>query len=443
VFRVYDAATGASASTLVDVQVKTFVDGQVRPIYCGYTEYGADNFIIAENDNQGELYTNPNVPVTAYGFQFVDQLTQEVAAEVIRPNAVSWIFLGDAPGLEFGKIYDVSVKHTVQLNGNGVIANYWSDYGTSCPIGLEGLLPVKLRSEYCPSVTPLYLDELVKSKTSPGADLYEFTFDGGGESFVKYKQNNYQVSLATVGTPANGLKYGVTYDVQTRARVNGNWTPEGDICQITMASEPPQNQLSQTSCSGGPYEIGLNPPDVLRATPVAGTYRYHFRFIPVGGGTRYFKDMTSYNLPLGNNMSFLTPGDWLVDVRIVAGGMTGTWGPACTITIGGGTIAHGGEGDDLTSKWIGDELSSAMYIYPNPNSGEEFVIELQSDEELLGKARVEVLDMTGREVYTQQAVLDGKQGRLKVRPTDALGSGVYTIRFSIGEKRFVNLLVVE
>jgi hypothetical protein len=188
-------------------------------------QYGAENFIIAENDNQGELYSNPNVPVLAYGFRFVDQTTMTVAAEVVRENAVSWLFLGDVPGLEFGKVYDVSTRHVVQLNGNGVFANYWSEYGTSCPIGLEGLSPVRLRTEYCPTVTPLYLDELLASQSSPGADVYEFTFNGGGETFVKYKQNNYQVTLASVGSLADGLKYGVTYDVQTRARVNGNWTP--------------------------------------------------------------------------------------------------------------------------------------------------------------------------------------------------------------------------
>ena len=42
------------------------------------------------------------------------------------------------PGLQGGIPYDVSARHGLNINANGSVDFYWSDYGTSCTMGLTG-----------------------------------------------------------------------------------------------------------------------------------------------------------------------------------------------------------------------------------------------------------------------------------------------------------------
>jgi cysteine-rich repeat protein len=363
VFRVYDAASGASASTNVRVMVKTFEDSQLRAPSCGATDLSLDQVIYSENDGAGQLYSNPAVGVNGYAFRFQEQ-GGGLDVTIERPVSNGWYFQLVNAGLEYGKSYDVTVSHRVILNANGFIDAYWSQFGTVCSISMAASIPTtQLRAEFCTGGDEYYLSDQLQADVIIGASDYRFTFVPAGPFNTLVKESaNYAVNLQTVGSPGNRLLYGVSYTVTVEAKVNGTWSAPGSACTIFMASQPEDTEVRSAYC-GGTYSYPSS--DFILAESVVGATAYEFQFSPVPSGTVLTKLVNTVSFTFGpSSLPFVAGTTYNVQVRAYSGAASGDYvDTGCEITIAGGPLL------DSDMDGVPDALDNCPTI-ANPMQGD-------------------------------------------------------------------------
>ncbi|MES2837940.1 MAG: T9SS type A sorting domain-containing protein [Bacteroidota bacterium] len=167
--------------------------------------------------------------------------------------------------------------------------------------------------------TGLLKNSIIYANAIPGAGKYKFNFSNG-QSFTT---GNYSPRMSL--TSISGLQYGQTYGVTVQAYVGGVLTSAGNSCDITLAAFP-TTQLSTLSCNA----TGLTPTSTIYCNAVSGATKYQFVF---NGVTSYTTTNDSPRMAL-NSISGLQYGQtYAVTVKAYAGGVWGTVGSSCDITM--------------------------------------------------------------------------------------------------------------
>jgi hypothetical protein len=416
--------------------VKTFEDGQLYGASCGATGMSLPQVIYAERDELGQLYTNPVVGVIGYGFRFQEQ---GGPLDVVVQQPVTdgfYLQLSNVPGLQYGKTYDVTVQHRVIIPANGFLDAYWSDFGTTCTVSLGAAPTAQLKPQYCGAATDYYLADQIQSVFIAGANRYRFTFSGSS-TFVK-ESTNYGVFLYSVGSAGNGLQYGNSYSVTVEARINGVWTLPGAPCTIFLQGQPEDTELGAQFC-GGTYMLSNS--NYLLAKQVLGASKYEFKFSPTLGGTA----LTQVNNTLSfafhlTSLPFVAGTSYSVQVRALAGGVWGDYASACNITVVAPPTIGTGNGNNAVAE---KAISSETYfsLYPNPNDGTEFMITTSQISSNESNVNVEIMDITGKIVFTSIIPVKGSS-QFKVVPDTALNTGMYLLRLSQnGENQVLKFIV--
>ena len=410
-YRIYDAGIASDPSTRVRTQVKTFEDAKLR---------------------------TPAVGVFGYGFKFQEQgggLSYTVQHPYINGF---YLQLNNVPGLEYGKTYEVSVQHLVAVPANGIVANYWSDFGTICTISMEDEIPLtQIRPQFCTGAADFYLADQLLSTINLGADKYRFTFTGvGGTDFgnVHIKEStNYAVFLHTVGTPNTGLKYGNTYDVTVQTRVEGIWSDAGPVCTINMSVQPPDTEVKPQYCNGTYLFPQSN---FILAQLIHGASQYEWRFTPSLGGSSLTQMTNGVSFAFHmTSLPFVSGTTYNVQVRVLAGGIWGDYGSSCPLTIQANPIFPSPQ-DGYALKTISDDK---VKVYPNPFSASEIILDfLQGGSDAV---HVNLRDMTGRILFsgTYSAKGEGSLSQKLFLPQD-MASGQYLLILSATE--FYHSLIV-
>ncbi len=440
----HSGTIGSASGDAFQTGVRKFNDGSLDEDYCGITDYTLDQAVYASRDDQGDLYSNPIVPVKGYGFRFqetTDGLTPngnlDVAIQVVQ---AVYIQLDDVPGLEYGKQYLVSAQHKVKVNVNGSVSEVWSNFQEECLIGLQATVPqTQLKAEFCPSAD-LYLEQQIQAVPVLGATQYRFRFSGGGDTFVE-SSNNYSVFLYNVGAVGNGLQYATVYSVEVDVFVNGEWSGYGPACTVPMQTQPEATALQSTYCNGT-YEYPQNP-NYLLAEPVLGAEYYEWRFTPVGGGTA--QTQTTVGISLAMHLATVdlsAGGDWDVEARAFAGGVLGDYGSVCSVTINA-TGAMARPTDDTAEVKVVDATAIGASIYPNPTTGEQIFITLTDLVDENQQITVEVVDITGKTAHSTQLVNKGAQANFVVDFDNPLSKGMYFVNLYINDTKLVEKLTVK
>lgn len=440
----HSGTIGSASGDAFQTGVRKFNDGSLDEDYCGITDYTLDQAVYASRDDQGDLYSNPIVPVKGYGFRFqetTDGLTPngnlDVAIQVVQ---AVYIQLDDVPGLEYGKQYLVSAQHKVKVNVNGSVSEVWSNFQEECLIGLQATVPqTQLKAEFCPSAD-LYLEQQIQAVPVLGATQYRFRFSGGGDTFVE-SSNNYSVFLYNVGAVGNGLQYATVYSVEVDVFVNGEWSGYGPACTVPMQTQPEATALQSTYCNGT-YEYPQNP-NYLLAEPVLGAEYYEWRFTPVGGGTAQTQTTAGISLAMHlATVDLSAGGDWDVEARAFAGGVLGDYGSVCSVTINA-TGAMARPTDDTAEVKVVDATAIGASIYPNPTTGEQIFITLTDLVDENQQITVEVVDITGKTAHSTQLVNKGAQANFVVDFDNPLSKGMYFVNLYINDTKLVEKLTVK
>ncbi|NNC83986.1 MAG: T9SS type A sorting domain-containing protein, partial [Flavobacteriales bacterium] len=392
-----------------------------------------------------------NVPVEGYGFRFQetsDGVTPNGNLDVAiqQPNVIPYIQLDDVPGgLEYGKQYLVSVQHRVRVRANGSISEFWSDFQAECVIGLQADIPLtQLQDAYCNSPSgDMYLEDQVQAVPVFGASAYRFTFTGPGGTFQEVEPN-YSVYLYDVGPFGGpGLQYNsAVYNVTVESFVNGVWSAPGPICTVAMASEPENTEVQNPYC-GGTYNYP--DPNYILAEYVYGATGYEWEWTPTSGQTTGIQTTMTNGISLAfhtTDLDLSEGGSWDVRVRALAEGQNGSFSSVCPINITAvGPIAP--PSDDVSDIKVIDGSDIVAEIYPNPSNGEQVAINLSELTDENQKIVIEVVDFTGKVVYTEQLANKGSNANFIVDFDNKLAKGMYFVNMYVNDQMLVEKLTVE
>jgi hypothetical protein len=291
-----------------------------------------------------------------------------------------------------------------------------------------------------------------------GATSYTYTFTNQSNSAETFSRNLNGVSggPAPTALPLNsipGLRYGASYDVKIDATytfTDGNggsqtYTVTGNpqACVLYTRTQPNSELSAADRCANGPKTRS----SVISTGWVCGAVDYVWEVTPTTGlpiayltnrgiGDRFMR-VASLN---GMNTGATT-----FNVRVrprfsngLGGFNEGSFGPTQQLCIVTPAMNEYQGEEEVSLKSVSTPLE--VVIYPNPNSGDAFVIEAN---DLTGNTlRVRILDVTGKviwsnqysttEVFSTNVVLDRE-----------LSNGLYMVEMTNGEVVRTQRMVVS
>jgi hypothetical protein len=160
---------------------------------------------------------------------------------------------------------------------------------------------------------------------------WEFTNSGLGYSFTAIRGYNYANILKTSIT---GLQYGVPYNVRVRAKVAGVWGNYSSICSITVGSGVPNTQVDASQCGQTVADLS----GYFYCVAISGAQDYEWEFTNSGLGYSFTRTRGySYASIPKSMITGLQYGiSYNVRVRTKVGGVWGSFGTTCIVTIGTG-----------------------------------------------------------------------------------------------------------
>lgn len=433
-FRVYDAATGASSSTTVEVLVESFIDSGLRDVFCNESGYQLDDIIMHKRDDIGEMYANPGVPVTGYSYQVWENGVLITTREQAVVNGF-YVSLANLGGLEYGNTYEIRTAHQVRAQVNGAPMDIWSDFGSPCSLTLESIAPTtQVAATYCTSAQRYDLDAILLADQLAGADRYEFTFDAGGQTLVR-QSNNYALRLYNVP----GIEYATDYMVTVRARVSGEWTEAGSSCAIGTSLTVPDNRLIDAHC-GQTFDPAVNPNVFVSAIFRQGTDLYEFRLVhPTLGTFTYLS--TNHILRFSQTPDLPIGEMYDVSVRANVAGQWGDFSTSCAIQYGPNSGVQTDNDQQIGLKSIDDGLGEMdISLSPNPSSGDQVMIHIEGVTKASG-VLLTVHDLSGRSVYTERLACQ-EDCRFVLDLATQLEAGRYLVSATTAGSRVTTDLII-
>lgn len=423
VYRVYDSATGHSASTDVRTQVKTFAFGGIRNKYCGVMDFSLDDVITPMRQDLNQLYPFTTTNVRGYGLLFIDDLTGDSISIEQFGQVSQYFHLGEIPGLEYNRSYTVMAKHSIRINANGAADFKWSDYGPSCTIALAGPIETEVKPQFCDNAIGYDLSDHIQAYPVPYATHYRFTLDDGVDILTK-TGSAYTLPLYQVA----GISLNKTYDVTVQSRVNGLWSPAGTVCTINMLSQVPNIGL-QTQFCGGSYAYPSA--QYLLAENVQGADEYQWRFTPSGGGLVQLQNTSGLSLAFhwATDLSLVAGSSYDVAVRARIGSIWGSFNSECTIDLF--ASSPGPDNDDVVDKGLSNE-AVILRMWPNPVV-DELRLEIEGlPDDGPRMVLIQIHSMDGAQVYESYLPVKGDLIRHRIALDPALAEGIYHLSVQDG-----------
>ena len=193
----------------------------------------------------------------------------------------------------------------------------------------EGCATTKLANSYC-GITITTLAQYLSAIAVSGATDYQYEVRNDGLSYLQtYTSGSSSTVFRMSFVP--GISNGNTYQVKVKAKTGGVWGPYGAACNITTNYPVQTTQLSASYCNT--TVTALN--QYLSATTVSSATNY--RFLVTNAGLSYSQTYTSSTNSPVFRMSFV-PGvlngrTYSVQVAAMVGGIWGSYGNACNITV--------------------------------------------------------------------------------------------------------------
>lgn len=296
-----------------------------------------------------------------------------------------------------------------------------------------------------------------------GAQSYTFTFTNTSNPTEVFTRTNTGAS----GGPASslvtlssllGLRYGTSYDVRIDATyqfTNSAGTtstvtiPGAPVaCQLTTIAQPTTDLALADQCASS-TKIKSS---VISTAWVCGVIDYRWEVRPtIGLPVIYetFRGLGERFMRVGT-LNGINTGGTQFDIRVTpifsdgAGGRrTGTpgnWQSLCLVApIGMAENKQEADLLDVAEKKMMVDNGVSAEVYPNPNTGETFTVQLQGWN---GQVQVHVMELTGREVMRTVYTVDGAL-TTEVTPSAKMASGVYMIRFTQGDRTITRRMIVS
>ncbi len=317
-----------------------------------------------------------------------------------------------------------------------------------------------------PAVSAVYVvggANNVQSNTSG----YEFWFynPNGGYSFRKFRSHNVTDGYANIGpartchlkinnwAAANHIPQHDLMNVKVRGRVLGSNLPWGPACRFVrdeaLALCPPTKLMDipgNVNLSCGQFRQFIGGQRVY-ARPIGGATQYQWRFRIPAENVEIIRTTNNYilNFPWNANLAPpLLPGKtYEVDVRAFKGGAwcvdpldaDSVWGDICLLTIQAPPAQDGTQN-------IAMENDGGLSIWPNPNRGDQFWLNMEAIEEGVLTVAIDIMDLTGKRVIAREIPVNDKNINTVIDLNGDLSNGMYMVNITAGEKRWTERLVI-
>ncbi len=311
------------------------------------------------------------------------------------------------------------------------------------------------------------------SNATSGYQMWWFD-PNGGYSFRRYQSHSTNNGLPVSATRAcgfrlnnwsgNQLQQGVLYNVKVRGRVNGTFLPWGQASRFMLddaAAQCPNAHLmdipgNQFLSCGQFRDVAANA--YVHARPVKRmqancTYlnanRYQFRFRIIAEDFVLVKTSATGQYWV-NTIGLECGKSYDVDVRASfdngatwcnmggAGLDDPAWGDVCMITMNNCLT-----GGNASIALQGNDLNGALTMYPNPNHGDQLLINLTQVEEGVNTVSVDIYDGFGKRVAARTiAVQDGFVNTV-LELNGELATGMYLVNITAGSTVHTERLVIQ
>ena len=364
------------------------------------------------------------------------------------------VFLSE--NLTPGQQYYVAVRNSGGVAGSFSVC-IQALSASSCDNGpIFGSLCNQFKADW--TGTSVY-SALLTSVSDP-FNTYTYTTTSGSymplSSFVPSMDNTVSGGLQ------NGQSYSVVVSsVYTLSDAAGNVgtytaTPSSSTCTISIANQPSVNLSSVHASSGSGINGRRLNSFVSTNTFVCSVVSYNWMFIPVdpltnapltteltayynsGTNSRYMQ-LTTANIP------GLAPGKrYRVHIQPVFASGPGTYDMASSLYLqmiapAGMNLENSTEAM-ATRSFTTDNTATELAIYPNPNNGEVFNLNVSGIAE--GLWEMSILDIQGKEVMNGQLISENGINTM-IAPSNKLDAGIYMINLTNGTEILTTRLVVR
>ncbi|MFK7755602.1 MAG: M43 family zinc metalloprotease [Flavobacteriales bacterium] len=227
------------------------------------------------------------------------------------------------------------------------------------------------------------LSESLLCNEVPGAEMYLWNFsDVAGvtleEAYTLGNNNSFLLSELTQ------ISYGQTMNVKIKVQKDNEWGEWGSTCSITTLENPASIDLIDADCNAEIHTIG----NEIQAEPNSGAEEFEWM---LSHGDSEFSIFTYVNvLTLGEDLGLPLGQTISVRLRVRYGDAWSLPGNSCSFII-----------DQVDS--VGDAFGlgePSMTIYPNPNNGEYFSLDLENLPEGTNVIHVTVYNSAGKRVMS-------------------------------------------
>jgi hypothetical protein len=289
---------------------------------------------------------------------------------------------------------------------------------------------------------------------------------------ARIKINGWNDGALTPHIPA-----GVLLNVRVRGVYNWNFTEWGPACTMKIdpaAAACPQVWLQDDpanpddfSCNvfrdfGGPnndaIKITAKPPQFQPAPLAGGTgLRYQFRFRlpgenecivrpPQTSPTLYLNWSAASGPQLEASKTYEVEvrvskdegATWCVDAPSPAcdPDPVTPWGRTCNVTIGGVALQGGSSSLNATN-------DGTLTLYPNPNTGEQFFINLTELGPEVSTVSVDMYDMSGKRIMARTIAVQDGFINAPLELNGEFASGLYLINITASDRTYIERLVIQ
>jgi len=390
--------------------------GQVEDFSIIFPASGASELVASQcgqtfSDLTGYFYCKHVPNAQDYEFEFTNS-GLGYSYTITKGKAVPDVYKSHVQGLIFGNTYNVRVR--------AKIAGSWGSYGNTCTITLSGSIPT---TQMAASQCGLSVSDLTGSfycNQVLGAQDYEWEFTNSGLGY-SYTTNR------GIGVPdiakfyILGLQYGQTYNVRVKAKVGGVWGSYGSPCTITISGSIPTTQVATSQCGQAMNLSGL-----FYCNGVAGAQDYQWNFVNTGLG---YSQTVTRGFPAPNISKTWIPGlqngvTYDVQVKAKIGGVWGSYGAICQITINTSLIAPY---SSPYKSFEAAETQNSLIVFPNPSDDNGFNVSYKVTDLESSIAIIEVYDMMGRKVIQRQVNNIVGINEIKLNTDGNLVTGTYVL----------------
>jgi hypothetical protein len=407
--RVYHEGSAPLNDPVISVDVFHISEVQLRADFCNET-YSTNGLIKATWPDPLCRDSDP----LSYQWRFTDVATGTTYGPYTifgYDSSLPNYLLGQFPEIEQGATYDVEVR--IQGFEPGV----FGEWGPSCPITIESEVQSGLQSIYDGGTFDLC--DVIKAIPIGGATQYvwEITDQETGDLFT-YVSSTYVLQLNN--TNPSPLNMNATYDVEVYVSV-ANGPLSSTSLPGTISTAVPQTSINSVpAVCGSTVNIGA----WAQAMNVCGAESYTFQF---SNGDVTFTQTNPTRIIVFNNQQ-LSPGAWNVQVYATVAGVDGEFGPSCSINFQ--QQSGGGLGGIVADPGFEiDNLDADLSVYPNPaETGAQINVVITDLEAKDQEVEVEIYDMTGKLVYSENHANSGSDFQRAVNLEGRITTGIYLVQ---------------